>query len=133
MRRDQVHGEVDRRKAARARNEAAVHHNGQFVKPGAHVDLVGGFRPDMREADDDVIAQADVFVDFRDSAVDAGDIGQAITNGALALTDVKGDLFEMVRAAPKRSGKTTVFKNAGGAHLDLLVALAAARALGASL
>jgi ornithine cyclodeaminase len=107
--------------------------NGKFVKPGAHVDLVGGFRPDMREADDDVIAQADVFVDFRDTAVDAGDIGQAITNGTLALADIKGDLFEMVRTAPKRSGKTTVYKNAGGAHLDLLVSLAAAKALGASL
>lgn len=105
---------------------------GRYLKPGAHVDLVGGYRPDMREADDDVIAQADVFVDFRDTAVEAGDITQAIANGSLARSDIKSDLFEMVRAAPTRSGKTTVFKNAGGAHLDLLIALAAARELGAS-
>jgi ornithine cyclodeaminase/alanine dehydrogenase-like protein (mu-crystallin family) len=106
--------------------------NGKFVKPGAHVDLVGGFLPDMREADDDVIAQADVFVDFRDTALVTGDIGQAIANGTLALDDIRGDLFEMVSSAPNRSGKTTVYKNAGGAHLDLLVSLAAAEAFGAS-
>jgi ornithine cyclodeaminase len=105
---------------------------GRFLKLGAHVDLVGGYRPDMREADDDVIAQSDVFVDFTDTAVDAGDIAGAIANGALTRSDIKGDLFSLVRATPKRSGRPTVFKNAGGAHLDLLVALAAAKNLGAS-
>jgi ornithine cyclodeaminase/alanine dehydrogenase-like protein (mu-crystallin family) len=105
---------------------------GRFLKSGAHVDLVGGYRPDMREADDDVIAQSDVFVDFTDTAIDAGDIAGAIANGALTRNDIKGDLFSLVRAAPKRSGKATVYKNAGGAHQDLLVALAAAKALGAS-
>ncbi|WP_028205502.1 ornithine cyclodeaminase family protein [Paraburkholderia nodosa] len=104
---------------------------GRFLKPGTHVDLVGGYRPDMREADDDVIEQSDVFVDFRETAVESGDIMQAIANGSLALSDIKGDLFEMAQAAPKRSGKATVFKNAGGAHLDLLIALAAAKELGA--
>ncbi|MEX4004877.1 ornithine cyclodeaminase family protein [Paraburkholderia sp. EG285A] len=101
---------------------------GRFLKPGAHVDLVGGYRPDMREADDDVIARSDVYVDFRDTALDAGDISQAIANGSLLQDDIKGDLFDMVRAAPERSSRATVFKNAGGAHLDLLIGLAAARA-----
>jgi ornithine cyclodeaminase/alanine dehydrogenase-like protein (mu-crystallin family) len=105
---------------------------GRFLKAGAHVDLVGGYRPDMREADDDVIARSDVFVDFTDTAIEAGDIAGAIASGSLTRSDIKGDLFELVRAAPKRSGKATVFKNAGGAHLDLLVALAVARELGAS-
>ncbi|MDR5784664.1 hypothetical protein QCE63_35330 [Caballeronia sp. LZ065] len=41
------------------------------------------------------------------------------------MADIKGDLHDMVRTAPKRSGKTTVFEEAGGAHLDLLVSLAA--------
>jgi len=98
---------------------------GRFLKPGVHVDLVGGYRPDMREADDDVMAQADVFVDYTDTALEAGDVAQAIANGILARSDIKGDLFDLLRAAPARSRKTTVFKNAGGAHLDLLVALAA--------
>jgi ornithine cyclodeaminase len=57
---------------------------------------------------------------------------QAIANGSLARSDIKGDLFEMIQTAPKRSGKATVFKNAGGAHLDLLIALAAAKELDAS-
>lgn len=102
---------------------------GRFLKPGAHVDLVGGYLSDMREADDDVIAQADVFVDYADTAVAAGDIVQAIANGVLARSDIKGDLFDLLRAAPGRRERATVFKNAGGAHLDLLVALAAAKAI----
>lgn len=103
---------------------------GRFLKPGAHVDLVGSYRPDMREADDEVIAQSDVFVDFADTALEAGDIAGAIANGSLARSDIRGDLFDLVRSAPKCGRKTTVFKNAGGAHLDLLVALAAVQEVG---
>ncbi|BAO90482.1 ornithine cyclodeaminase family protein [Caballeronia cordobensis] len=105
---------------------------GRFLKPGTHVDLVGGYREDMREADDDVIAQAHVFVDFMDTALEAGDIAGAIANGSLARNAIKGELFDLVRGAPAGDRNLTVFKNAGGAHQDLLVALAAAKALSAS-
>lgn len=103
---------------------------GRLLKAGAHVDLVGGYRPDMREADDDVIAQSRVYVDYRDVAIETtGDICEPIASGLLSRTDIGGDLFDLVRSMPERVCKTTVFKNAGGAHLDLLVAIAAANRL----
>ena len=47
---------------------------GALVKPGGHVDLIVGFSPEMREADDDVVRRASVFVEFHDDAEIAGDI-----------------------------------------------------------
>ncbi|RVC39860.1 ornithine cyclodeaminase family protein, partial [Mesorhizobium sp. M4B.F.Ca.ET.088.02.2.1] len=41
---------------------------GALLKPGAHVDLVGGFTPTMRESDDDAIRRARVYVDTRAGA-----------------------------------------------------------------
>ncbi len=57
---------------------------GDLLRPGCHVDLVGGYRPDMREADDATIKRARVFVDNRDTAItQTGDISQPIANGVL--------------------------------------------------
>src|SRR3546814_1972765 len=41
---------------------------GAWLKPGSHVDLVGGFREEMREADDEAIRRARIFVDARFTA-----------------------------------------------------------------
>ncbi|MBA3449193.1 MAG: ornithine cyclodeaminase family protein, partial [Pseudaminobacter sp.] len=52
---------------------------GALLKPGAHVDLVGGFTPTMRECDDDAIRRARVYVDTRAGATkEAGDIVQPL-------------------------------------------------------
>jgi ornithine cyclodeaminase/alanine dehydrogenase-like protein (mu-crystallin family) len=97
---------------------------GQWVNPGCHVDLVGSYAPHMREADDDLMARAQVYVDYRATALDGpGDISGPLQSGALTPDAIRGDLFDMVRAAPNRAPQDiTVYKNAGGAHLDLLVA-----------
>ena len=100
--------------------------NGAWLQPGCHLDLVGGFTPDMREADDDAIRRASVFVDTRWFTLkDAGDICQPIEAGILAEGDIKGDLFDLARgtAQGRQSGdEITLFKNAGGGHLDLFCA-----------
>ncbi|CAG0911378.1 unnamed protein product, partial [Cyprideis torosa] len=58
---------------------------GDWLKPGAHLDLVGAFKPEMRECDDEAMRIAEVFVDTRDGATtEGGDIVQAIHNGALS-------------------------------------------------
>ena len=36
---------------------------GAWLKPGAHLDLVGGFTPEMRECDDAAVLRARLFVD----------------------------------------------------------------------
>jgi ornithine cyclodeaminase len=99
---------------------------GVNLKAGAHLDLVGGYTPDTREADDEAARRALIFVDRRESAfAGVGDILQPIANGSIRETDVLGDLYDLVGGsiAGRRSpGDITFFKNAGGAHLDLMTA-----------
>ncbi len=100
--------------------------HGAWLKPGAHVDLVGGFTPRMREADDEAIRRATVFVDNRAGALhEAGDITQPLANGSLRESDIAGDLFDLVRgAASGRRGadQITLFKSVGFALEDLAAA-----------
>ena len=99
---------------------------GAWLRPGQHVDLVGGFRPDMREADDEAVRRATVFVDTRDGAAkEAGDIVRAVASGAFALDRIAADLFELCRGT--RAGRTsddeiTLFKSVGSALSDLAAA-----------
>ncbi|WGR91545.1 dehydrogenase [Bradyrhizobium sp. ISRA443] len=97
---------------------------GANLKPGTHLDLVGGFTPETREADDEAARRARVFVDRRESAFDGvGDILQPIESGAIRERDVLGDHYDL--ASGKVAGRLspddiTFFKNAGGGHLDLM-------------
>ena len=99
---------------------------GANLKPGVHLDLVGGYTPTTREADDEAARRALVFVDRRESAFHGvGDILQPIASGAIRETDVLGDLYDLVggQVAGRRSpSDITFFKNAGGGHLDLMTA-----------
>jgi len=99
---------------------------GEWLQPGQHVDLVGAFKPDMRETDDSAMQRARVFVDTRAGATkEGGDIVQAVAAGALSLDDIAGDLFEITRG--ERSGRRyydqiTLFKSVGTAVEDLAAA-----------
>jgi ornithine cyclodeaminase len=99
---------------------------GANLKAGTHLDLVGGYTPATREADDEAASRSRVFVDCRESAFDGvGDIAQPIANGAIRESDVLGDLYDLIteRVAGRRSPTDiTFFKNAGGGHLDLMTA-----------
>ena len=99
---------------------------GANLKPGVHLDLVGGYTPDTREADDEAARRSRIFVDRRESAFDGvGDILQPIKSGAINGSDVLGDLYDLVCgrvAGRKADSDITFFKNAGGAHLDLMTA-----------
>ncbi|HBB78910.1 ornithine cyclodeaminase [Stutzerimonas xanthomarina] len=97
---------------------------GALVRSGSHVDLVGGFRPDMREADDEVARGARIFVDDRVTAACSGDIQAPLQAGVISENQIEGDLYDLCQhAAFSRSASDkTLYKNAGGAHLDLMVA-----------
>ena len=103
---------------------------GDWLQPGQHLDLVGAFRPDMRESDDTAIRRSRVFVDTRDGALtEAGDIVQPIESGVLDPDDVAGDLFDLTRG--ERAGRRfydqiTLFKSVGTALEDLAAAELAA-------
>jgi len=101
---------------------------GALLRPGAHVDLVGGFTPDMRESDDDAISRARVYVDTRAGATkEAGDIVQPLASGALNADDIVADLHELARGQ-KRGRETadeiTLFKSVGAALEDLAAGIA---------
>jgi ornithine cyclodeaminase/alanine dehydrogenase-like protein (mu-crystallin family) len=99
---------------------------GANLRPGVHLDLVGGYTPATREADDEAARRSLVFVDCLKSAFDGvGDIAAPIAHGAIKESDVLGDLYDLIggRVARRRSpSDITFFKNAGGGHLDLMTA-----------
>jgi ornithine cyclodeaminase len=104
-------------------SEAPLVH-GAWLRPGTHVDLVGGFTPYMREADDDAVRRSRVFVDTPAALQEAGDVVQPIARGLLRAEDV-ADLFDLVRGArPGRQGdaEITLFKSVGAALEDLAAA-----------
>lgn len=103
--------------------------HGAAVRPGTHVDLVGAFRPDMRESDGALLARATLVVDTRAGALaEAGDVVQAIREGAITESHVAADLFDLCRGAHpgRRSAEEiTVFKSVGWAGEDLAAAVLA--------
>jgi ornithine cyclodeaminase/alanine dehydrogenase-like protein (mu-crystallin family) len=107
---------------------------GKSLRRGAHLDLVGGYTPQTREADDDAARLARVFVDRRESAFHGvGDILQPIASGAIREADVLGDLYDLAAGTIKGRldpADITYFKNAGGGHLDLMTCEAVFQQLG---
>lgn len=99
---------------------------GDWLKPGAHLDLVGGFTPDMREADDAAMRRGRIFVDTRDGALaEAGDLIGPIASGAITEADVLGELSELCRGSAAGRGaddEITIFKSVGTAIEDLAAA-----------
>jgi ornithine cyclodeaminase/alanine dehydrogenase-like protein (mu-crystallin family) len=104
---------------------------GALLKPGTHVDLVGGFTPHMREADDDAIRRASVFVDTRAGATrEAGDIVQPLASGLLTHEKIVADLHELARGerqGRKSADEITLFKSVGAALEDLAAGVAVYR------
>jgi len=100
---------------------------GAWLRPGTHVDLVGGFTPKMREADNDAIKRARVYVDTRAGATrEAGDIAIPLRRGILTKKGIRGDLFELCRGKAKSrtsDKQITLFKSVGSAIEDLAAAM----------
>ncbi|MDW6021521.1 ornithine cyclodeaminase [Mesorhizobium sp. BAC0120] len=106
---------------------------GALLRPGTHLDLVGAYLPTLREADDTALARGTIFIDTRNNMKGGGDLSQAVASGAITWDAVRADLFELVQGSVEgrtRADQITVFKNNGGAHLDLFTASALAGAIG---
>ncbi|MDK9695754.1 MAG: ornithine cyclodeaminase family protein [Siculibacillus sp.] len=121
---DAAVAEADVVSAATMSREPLV--RGAVLRPGTHVDLVGGYTPAMREADDATIARARVFVDTRAGALkEAGDLTQPIAGGVLKVEDVSGELADLCRGRVSGRGSAeeiTLFKSVGTALEDLVAA-----------
>jgi ornithine cyclodeaminase/alanine dehydrogenase-like protein (mu-crystallin family) len=99
---------------------------GEWLRPGQHVDLIGAYLPEMREADDTAMRRARVFVDSRDTTLHhIGELIDPLKSGAITEADVIADYYDIASGAFARRSddEITLFKNGGGAHLDLMTAL----------
>ncbi len=98
---------------------------GEWLQPGQHLDLIGAYRPDMREVDDTAMARARVFVDSRATTIHhIGELILPIKSGAISEPDVIADFYGIKDGTfARQSGdEITIAKNGGGAHLDLMTA-----------
>ena len=98
---------------------------GAWLRPGTHLDLIGGFTPAMRETDDDAVRRARVFIDTEAALAEAGDLLDPLASGALRRQDIAGDLAGLCRAQAqgRRSAEeVTLFKSVGSGLEDLAAA-----------
>ncbi len=104
---------------------------GALLRPGMHLDLVGSYTPQTREADDDCIRRGQVYVDLPLTTVEAaGDLTQPLAAGVIGRDHILGDLYDLCsgRVPGRQSPEAiTVYKNGGGGHLDLYTAMYLAR------
>jgi alanine dehydrogenase len=99
---------------------------GDWLKAGAHLDLVGAFTPEMHETDSTALTRSSVYVDNRAGALkEPGDLVTPINAGLFRLEDVRGDLFDLCRTdtmARRSDDEITLFKSVGLALEDLAAA-----------
>jgi ornithine cyclodeaminase/alanine dehydrogenase-like protein (mu-crystallin family) len=99
---------------------------GAWLKAGAHLDLVGAFKPGMREADDEALQRATVYVDTPAARTEGGDVSMALQSGAIREAHVRGDLSDLCGGVAKgreSADEITVFKSVGTALEDLAAAI----------
>jgi ornithine cyclodeaminase/alanine dehydrogenase-like protein (mu-crystallin family) len=98
---------------------------GEWLRPGIHLDLVGGYTPQMREVDDAAVHRVRVYIDTEAAISEAGDIVQPLQTGVLARENVAGDLFALSRGecdGRRDPAEITLFKSVGTALEDLAAA-----------
>ena len=97
---------------------------GDWLQPGQHIDLIGAYKPGMREVDDRAMQRARVFVDSRATTLHhIGELMDPIASGAITEADVVADFYDDPALFARRSEEEiTLAKNGGGAHLDLMTA-----------
>jgi len=94
---------------------------GAWLQPGQHLDLIGAYRPDMREVDDEALRRARLFVDSFDTTIGhIGEIKIPLETGAITRADIIADYYDLDAFTRTSDEEITICKNGGGAHLDLM-------------
>ncbi|TLP68833.1 ornithine cyclodeaminase [Parasedimentitalea maritima] len=95
--------------------------NGDWLRPGQHLNMIGAYRPDMREADDVALTRAQIYTDSFDTTLDhIGEFMIPLAAGVIKREDVLADFYQLDRFSAYDPSQITLFKNGGGAHLDLM-------------
>ncbi|ONI77865.1 ornithine cyclodeaminase [Actinosynnema sp. ALI-1.44] len=98
---------------------------GEWLRPGTHLDLIGSFRPHMREADDDCLRLSTVYIDTPTALAESGDLVQPVSAGAFDPATIAGTLSQLCRdevAGRRDPDQITVFKAVGSGLADLAAA-----------
>ncbi|MBM3613984.1 MAG: ornithine cyclodeaminase [Alphaproteobacteria bacterium] len=97
---------------------------GEWLQPGQHLDLIGAYKPGMREVDDTAMARARLFVDARATTIHhIGELIDPLKSGAITESHIVADFYDDPTIYTRRSDdEITIAKNGGGAHLDLMTA-----------
>ncbi len=98
---------------------------GAWIKPGTHVDLIGAFTPEMREADDELIQKARIFIDTWEALHEAGDLVQPIRASLISRDTVQATLAKLSKVksyARLEDQEITLFKAVGSGLADLVAA-----------
>ncbi|MCT2539484.1 ornithine cyclodeaminase family protein [Sedimentimonas flavescens] len=98
---------------------------GEWLQPGTHLDLIGAYRPDMREVDDETLRRARIFCDSRATTIQhIGEFKDPLARGVISETDIIADYYDIHAGtfARRSDDEITLSKNGGGAHLDLICA-----------
>ena len=98
---------------------------GKYLTAGTHVDLVGSYKPDMRESDDDLIKKAEIIIDNKAAVKECGDIFIPLKNKIIRKQSIRGTIADL--SSQKIPGRTsleaiTLFKSVGFALEDLAAA-----------
>jgi alanine dehydrogenase len=103
---------------------------GAWVKPDTHIDLVGAYRPDLRETDGELVAKSQVFVDtYAGAHGEAGDLLQAASEGYFDMANIQADLHQLtVKNYQRPSQSITLFKSVGASIEDFVAARMVAEA-----
>jgi ornithine cyclodeaminase/alanine dehydrogenase-like protein (mu-crystallin family) len=98
---------------------------GAWLKPGQHLDLVGAFNLRMREADDEALKRARIFIDTDAACVEGGDVALGLASGVITRSHIVTDLPGLCRGAKGRRSddEITLFKSVGASIEDLAAAM----------
>lgn len=98
---------------------------GAWLRPGVHLDLIGSFKPEMRETDPACFDGTTVYVDTDEAPTKSGDLLSAFEAGVLTREAIQGDLHQLTtgqRPGRRNDEEITVFKAVGSALEDLTLA-----------
>lgn len=99
---------------------------GQWLRAGQHLDMVGAYRPDMREADDECLLRSRIVVDnYAGALKETGDLAIPLKDRVISPSDIEADLFELCREQvrfQRQPQDITFFKSVGHALEDLAAA-----------
>lgn len=99
--------------------------HGEWLQPGSHLDLIGSFTPEMREADDEAFQGAQIYVDTEEALIKSGELLEPMSRGVFEARDIAGTLEDLCkgRTTGRRSQRDrSVFKSVGTALEDLAAA-----------